>query len=748
MKSKITGSLMICLFLPAAIMVMGQEKINFTFQVNKNAITSAGVFSKTGVLVKTLWSGVFYKAGVYTREWDGRDEDGRLVKVDGGINNGGYEIHLLSNNIKYQWEGVVGNTSSALSGPAVHHALQGMYGLAFAGINGYYCTNYNEQQPPLFTFNIHNPQSKTSVLDKGGCTAFVTTDGNYVYWDCMDSHDRGRTFVYATKVSDNSEVTNFSNGIPVQVTYARKYVSAIDTSHSVDSQISGMAVQKKGNYLFVSHLNAHQVHVLNKTTGALVRMVPVTSPGGLAVDNTNHLWVITGNKISKYTVNTDGSLTAALTLSGFAAPLAVAVSTDGSTVVIADGGTSQQLKAFSNPAVTDDKFYFADLHSGARTFIAFAPDGSFWLGDPGNCRTLHFSTGRTLIDRIMFLPAFYSSVVDPNNPTRVFADFLEFSVDYSKNLSPANGSWKLVRNWGYKVPREYNDIYYRFRYLTTLSNGRTYAFLRHKGLALVELASTSGLRYTGIVLPSLNEELLKDGSLLLASDFSAGKPTKWIKKPLTGFDGSGNPIWGTPVVIATSPPATMKDPLHLANTVLTSSDILVSFDGGIPPNGSGGYHLGGIKVGDTSWLWRTAASTFKEYTGPYPATGAFDIGNGVRNAGSYARALDNTIIWGYHGEFWKGSQVNKWNHFYQDGLFLGQFGIALSKYPEADSLMAGNAFAVSFVKDTRGNGYVYLNDESYHSGIHRWKVTGLATITEQRIPVAATAKQALNYSTH
>jgi hypothetical protein len=192
----------------------------------------------------------------------------------------------------------------------------------------------------------------------------------------------------------------------------------------------------------------------------------------------------------------------------------------------------------------------------------------------------------------------------------------------------------------------------------------------------------------------------------------------------------------------------MKDPLHLANTVLTSSDILVSFDGGIPPNGSGGYHLGGIKVGDTSWLWRTAASTFKEYTGPYPATGAFDIGNGVRNAGSYARALDNTIIWGYHGEFWKGSQVNKWNHFYQDGLFLGQFGIALSKYPEADSLMAGNAFAVSFVKDTRGNGYVYLNDESYHSGIHRWKVTGLATITEQRIPVAATAKQALNYSTH
>jgi hypothetical protein len=45
----------------------------------------------------------------------------------------------------------------------------------------------------------------------------------------------------------------------------------------------------------------------------------------------------------------------------------------------------------------------------------------------------------------MFLPASYQSAVSPGEPTRVFSNFLEFSVDYSK---PINTSWTLVNNWG------------------------------------------------------------------------------------------------------------------------------------------------------------------------------------------------------------------------------------------------------------------------------------------------------------
>src|ERR1700731_2578300 len=99
--------------------------ISFSFSLPANARTSAGVFQKDGTLIKTLWSGINYAAGSHTEIWDGTDEDGRLVP------DAGYDIRVLSNNVNYTWEGVVGNTSNALSGPTVHHSFQRIHGMAF-----------------------------------------------------------------------------------------------------------------------------------------------------------------------------------------------------------------------------------------------------------------------------------------------------------------------------------------------------------------------------------------------------------------------------------------------------------------------------------------------------------------------------------------------------------------------------------------------------------------------------------------
>jgi len=754
--SKFAYALLLCLAVTASEMVQCQATASFTFTLSGNANTSAGVFAQDGTLIKTLWSGVPYNAGTYKQYWDGTDNDGLLVT---GSN---YTVRVLSNNIKYTWEGVIGNTSAAQCGPTVHHAFQGMYGMAFNGNTGYLTVNYNEQLTPAFLFNTASPQAKTPILNKGGATAFVATDGNYVYFDGMDPNDLPKTFVYATKVSDNSEVTSFAAGSAVSVLYSRTYPNAIDVAYDANSKVSGLAVQKNGQYLFVSHKNNNQLHVLNKVTGQLMQTIYLNSPGGLAIDKNDALWVISGTSITKYNVNADGSLSATgLTLQGIGTPMAASVSPDGNTIIVADGGTSQQIKAFDNfsgacswvfgqpggynnsPAVADNKFYFADFDE-VHTFVSFAPDGTFWVGDPGNCRAQHFSAARGFINRIMYLPHFYSVAVDPNNPARAFAGYLEFKIDYSKSLSPSNCSWTLVKNWGYNISTDYDDQFYRFRYLTTLSNGHTYAFLRHKyNLALVELPATGEVRNTGIELQGLDYQLFADGSLKIGTQISIGNPSTWTSQALTGFDGSNNPVWGTPTVIATSPPATDKDPLYYGsgNTVITSSNIVVSFDAGLPPYGSSGYHLGGIKAGTNKWLWRTANSTFKQYSGAYPADGAYDIGNNVQYAGSFARSLDRTIIWGYHGEFWKNAETNEWTQVYDDGLFLGQFGVAGPgvTYAEAAPMMAGNAMSVAVVKDSAGNGYVYLNDEASHGGLHRWKITGLNTIAEQTVSIATTA---------
>ncbi|UFH55520.1 PA14 domain-containing protein [Spirosoma sp. KNUC1025] len=164
---------------------------------------------------------------------------------------------------------------------------------------------------------------------------------------------------------------------------------------------------------------------------------------------------------------------------------------------------------------------------------------------------------------------------------------------------------------------------------------------------------------------------------------------------------------------------------------------MVAFDGS---KASTKYHLGGIRLSDNKWLWRTAVNTHWAYTGAYPADGSYDVGNGVNTTGIAQQVNGRVILWGYHGEFWKASQTNKYQLVYDNGLFLGSFGTT-GHDTGIESLlvppvgMAGNAFSGSLVK-VGDDLYYYHNDENYHSGIHRWKILGLNTIQEQVIPIA------------
>jgi hypothetical protein len=738
------------------ISIAQSSSVSFSFSLPSAARTSAGVFMKDSTLVKTLWSNVNYSGGTHTAVWDGTDDQGNVVAANS------YDIRVLSNNVVYAWEGVVGNTSSAQSGNTVLHSYQNMWAMAISGSTAYYTTNYNENTTSTFKLNTSSVQSKTAIDVPGGPAVinFVATDNTNVYWAGTDGFNTATSFVYATRTIDDQPV-NFSSGKPVSITYRSSPLqSCIDVGTNANATITGLAVQKTGNFLFVSHQLLNQLNVFNKTTGALIKSVSITAPASLVVDGNDNLWIASGNSVVKYGVNVDGSLqAAAVTLSGFASPLAIAVSPDNNTVVIADGGNSQQLKAFSNSngtvswtygqaggyatdaTVTNDKFYFSDINGINRSFLTFVPDGSFWVGDPGNNRAIHLDANRNYLERIMYMPHFYGCTVDVNDPTRAFADYLEFKIDYSKGLDPNNGSWTLVKNWGFNVTSGYQDQS-RFHSVATLSNGRTYGLIRHGSVwAVVELISGGGLRITGINTSNLDCQLYPDGSIKTGFSFnSLGVSSTFLSKPLVGFDGSNNPQWGPATVIATSPPATIFDPLYTAgNSTITSSNIAVAFDAGLPPSpfGSAGFHLGGIKMGTNKWLWRTAPVTFTGYTGPFPLDGSYDIGNGVQYGGSVVMPLDRTVIWGYHGEFWKNSETNKWNQLYDDGLMVGQFGITgpETNGVEAAAMMAGNALSATIVKDASGNAYLYHCDESYHGGLHRWKITGLNTIQEQTIPV-------------
>jgi hypothetical protein len=729
------------------------EAMPFTFTLSAAGKTSAGVFSSSGVLVKTLWSGVSYGAGTFAGDWDQMDDSGHAVA------DGSYEIRVLSSQATYTWDGVVGNTSDSFTGGNIFHFMSTISGMAITGTNAYVATQYEEAFSSQARFSTSDTGSVTRILDKGAQFFKVATDGTNVYWAGNDANVPSKGFVMATAVSDDTQVS-FSHGTgPYTAMYGMTYTSTIDLETDANALPTGLAVQTSGAYLFVSRSGMNSLNVIDKATGQVVHALTYTAPGELAVEpGDGYLWMIHtvsgAQVVQRFAINSDGTLTAGTTITGLASPLALGTSGTSSSplVLVADGGSSQQVKAFdasgtsewtlgqaggysSDATAADDKFDFEPGPGYARNpYIAPAASGSFWLGDPGDYRNLLFSSSRTVADSIAYVPTNYSVAADPNDPTRVFASYVEYHVDYSKSLGGKNGSWSLAKNWRPGVT--YDDPYIRMEYTTTLSNGRTYTAL---GGTLYELPASGQLRNTGVSIVDSQgiAGLFADGSVRY-SDVSSGVET-WYQKSLAGFDGSNNPIFGSATSLASTPLAATDPQQHnddwnaFRQGVKTSGNVLVAFDGNANDHG---WHLGGIAVGGTSWLWKASPSTSPTFTSYYPSLswqsdGSFDVFHGLAaNAGGAVMATDRHIFYKYRGN----ADWNIFRHYYDDGLLVNEFG-NLPGVAEGTAGYAGNSANQWLVKLSDGRVFIYSSDESAHGGVHRWSVGGLDTVSEQTTSV-------------
>ena len=203
----------------------------------------------------------------------------------------------------------------------------------------------------------------------------------------------------------------------------------------------------------------------------------------------------------------------------------------------------------------------------------------------------------------------------------------------------------------------------------------------------------------------------------------------WFEATLNGFDTNNNPIWNPEFLLASSgnaatDPAPRCCSFGNVRTTVSTNNILISFDQTL----NNGWHLGGIKLGSTNWLWKASpAVAFMNGWGTY------EISNGVNYAGNTMQAIDRHVVYGYHGEFFRSQgQACQNMHFYDDGLFVGQFGEATpghSAYEGALPGSAGNAYSPTFTKTTNGDYYLWLNDESSH-GPQRWHFANARNIRE------------------
>lgn len=739
--------------------------LTFNFTLDGGYTTSAGAYKPDGTLVKTLWRKVYYPAGTHSFTWNGTDDTGTAVPA------GSYEFRVIAHNIRYVWDGAISNTSQAQSGPSVHACFYPIHDISISGQNAFYVTGYNEAHFAFARFNTQNPQVVTkqwrwvlntqfnrienqpaTVHDRSW--SYTATDGTWAYFAApvgTDPNTRANTysgFVTASLVSDSSQAY-FTNG--VQIPEGPSNFPPIPNGIYAGSQpgLSGLAVQATGNLLAVAVAPDNKVYFFDKRSGAASGSLTVTAPGRIEFAPNGDLWVTTGTNVVRYTLTGSTNVwTVATTITGFSKPLDIGVHpSNNNIVIVADGGTSQQVKAYNSTggslwtygtaggyalnggAAANNKFWFSD-GSKEDTFVSVAPDGSFWVGDGGNKRNLHFSASRAYIDQIAYVPHAYTSSVDRNAPQRVFSEFLEFSVNYSQ---PAGTGWTLVKNWGAGLGSQYFvGVGQGLKQVTTFPNSRTYATTwdnAQQKTMLVELTGNN-LRIIGQFDQAAGQSttIAPNGDLIKTTV----NTSSWTKRTLTGFDASNNPIWAAPVSLAaastnsTDPAPRCCGAGQIAAPV-TSSGVLVSYDQSL----NNGFHLGGVQVGGSSWLWRAMPAVTNNV--PIDGLGSYDIGNGVSYGGNTAMAVGRHIVAGYHGEFWNQTQAGQFMHFYDNGLFIGQFGVpGIGWWNAADGALAGfagNGFNPSFVKTADGEHYVWVNDESAH-GVQRWHIVGANNIRE------------------
>ncbi len=730
------------------------------------SVTSAGVYNEHGQLVRTLWSGRTQEAGPLQVEWDGRNDEGDSVA------GGGYVARVLAHNVRYVWEGIVGNTSVDLTGTGFHKAFLPINDMAFdSSGNGFYVVGYNEGQHALHRFHALDPQRRTPLLreDYRRVFRYVATDGQRAYFANTGLvSERGsfmrepQTFVAATEISSN-EASRFPAGVNADGATEKKWPSVIDfdrDDHDADgayrSAPSGLAVQRRGRHLFVAHGGLNVIRVLDKHTGEMLGSVAASGAGDMDVGPDDSLWVLcrTGGQSTAVRYRQAGTAWTVDTLIPVGNAAAIGVSPVDGTVVVADAD-AEQLHAFDGSgrrlwtfgreggyrsggsAVANDRFW---LSAGA-TYLAFQPDGSFWVGDPGNVRNLHFSADRRYLGQISYLPHSYVVAVDAANPGRVFRHFLEFSVDYSMPLAR---SWRLVSNWAAGIDQRYVGRFDGLQSVVTLRNGRTYGVIRRFDSSVNEIVELgkNGMRTTGIRLEP-GEKLYADGSLRRhVIRFGA---LGIFARGLEGFDADGDPVWRAPAALARVASLKDTDPYyHDVPTVggvndptypSTGDGLVISFN----PGRSAGFHLGAIRPGEDRWLWRASPSGSWELDAADQIAspdGRYEIGNGVQYPGSVVMATGTHVVYGYHGEAWRSGQANQWLHFLDNGLFVGQFGRPglPGKGRDAPAGAAGNAFSPQLVS-VDGHVYLWHNDEHAHAGIHRWRLEGADRIRVLEAPI-------------
>jgi hypothetical protein len=810
--------LLIFLFvtLPLAAQVALPTDMTFTYQVplsttdlaSNDPMSSAAVFDSTGANIRTLWTArqEISSNTLKSATWNGLDNQGNQAAA------GTYTIKVLMNKVKYIWDGVIGSTSDSWTENNNNWSQFGTpptLKFVIVGGVGWGVSGYAEGQYGMFWFNRNKPNSptilSTNYLNNIIAMPDLATDDKELF---LMNGSTGGTWI--TKFSAYGGMPSaFTNGTSIvgsvgsqtpNTGYNNTTLSVIDQSAAGVAIPTGIAVQTGGQIVAVAHGNnvlnvpntqtPNSIHLFDKTTGSSLGNITITNPQQMAFASAG-LWVVANGALNLITgVGTSNTITSPI--AGLSNPVAVAVNRVNNHVYVLDGGTSQQLKEYDasnalvrtygdaggytdgNPTITNTRLMLDNQailtnNTTNGSWVSVEDNGDVWFSDAGTGqRVLHVTpngASYTYVNRILYTPALYDCAVDHNNPSRVFAGYLEYTRDYTKPIVPGdpdpalggNGAWTgPVKNWNVgNVPPSGKNLKGYILTVETLSNGRTYGqingFSTNFGYMAEFPNDGTPLRYTGQTSVFQAPVLMRDGSLMFVTSTGTTPNLNQTvtRQALTGFDGSNNPTWASSVNVtvvnanANTQPTSLKGGGVVPNVWPTT--------GGVYPvwyaqayTTLGHPHLGGAIAGRNSYVFTVnpdACMLYPDLKGNFPSgdgsparpcPGTNGFGG---HSGTIARSEGRFIYVVYDGQY--ATWGNSFSQFYEDGLFVGEFtqqtvsrnrfiSLPAPTYPVG---FAAN-FSTAMVASVGLDHYLFLATESGFTPLDEWRITNMASIHE------------------
>ena len=573
---------------------------NNTYTIAEQKTVSIGVEDINNNLLKTLTMLDVQPAGTYTPPiWNGLNEEGEDVSAQG------HHYRVVANDIQYNWEGSIGNSSKNETGATkINH--YGYYRDAVIiddGIRPFviFGHGYDEKHSPISKMFLDDLNVELGLQTKyvgntpetgaiKPIVAMVAYDGVNLYMGSKDLGNQAgvnQCFISACALDGLASYTNF---LPFQgettSVFGQSTIPALDLMYTAgfDSDITGLAVQTGNENLIAARQGLDTLKVYHKTTGVTKQIYNTwLEPKLCEIDTNGFLWFVHGDTtetIEKFTIdNVTGAITTTgFTIAGFENIRGLTVSPDGTEVVaqceVYNG--AHQVKSYNtttgalawtlgrnesyatDATVYDDKFYFRtnkDIRDIFLQFVAYDPSGNLWVNEQGNKRIQIFNPTRTsVLDKIQVLPATYSTSGVANDVTnsRLLVGAYEFEIDLDLPIvgGNTNNMWRLTKNWG--SSEKLYDIYgspnFGFRDATILSNGKTYAqyIAINNDFHVMELEAggtvKSVFREGG---KNPNQTLLPNGDILSSNlQNNSGVFTETINKyTLTGFDENNDPVY-------------------------------------------------------------------------------------------------------------------------------------------------------------------------------------------------------------